>query len=53
MNYFNFNAAPEFPKNLRSSILKLSTVSEGDLGHCDKLFSFNLIFYLAAKNSLF
>jgi hypothetical protein len=29
------------------------TVSEGDLGHCDKFFSFNLIFYSAAKNILF
>jgi hypothetical protein len=26
---------------------------EGDLGHCDKFFSFNLIFYSAAKNILF
>jgi hypothetical protein len=36
-----------------------NTVNEGDLGHegdlgqRDKFFSFNLIFYLAAKNILF
>jgi hypothetical protein len=37
----------------------LSTVGEGDLGHkgdlghCDKNFSINLIFFLTAKNILF
>jgi hypothetical protein len=41
------------------TLIDFITVSEGDLGHdgdlghCDKKFSINLILYLAAKNILF
>jgi hypothetical protein len=38
---------------LSQIIRSYGTVSEGDLGQCDKFFSFNLIFYSAAKNILF